>query len=177
MHCIQHSRGRILFEVVCAFTISASCVGAWMQTGASALLPASFAVAVYGLWRLTDLAVRRPAVAGDAAAEFDGHGDLLEYLDTADSRLEAVPEIEAAEVVEAAKPVKPEASRDKPTRKAGGRRKARKQVADVVLAAPVVDDAALISDNEAAFPPPTPLFEPEPFVRQQQRARFGRKAG
>ena len=177
MHCIHHSRGRILFEVVCAFTISASCVGAWMQTGASALLPASVAVALYGLWHLTDLAGRRPAVAGDAATGVDGQGDLLEYLDFADPRPEAVTEIEAAEVTEAAEPVKPEAPRGKPTRKAGGRRKARKQVADVVLAAPEAEDAALAPDDEAALPPPTPLFEPEPFVRQQQRAVFGRKAG
>lgn len=178
MHCIHHSRGRILFEVVCAFTISASCVGAWMQTGTSALLPASFAVALYGLWHLTDLAGRRPAVAGDAATGVDDQGDLLEYLDPADSRPVAVTEIEAAEIVEAAEPVEPVAPPAKPARKASGRRaKARKQAADVVLASPELENAALVPDDEAAHPLPSPLFEPEPFARQQQRAVFGRKAG
>ena len=178
MHCIYHSRGRILFEVVCAFAISASCVGAWMQTGASALLPASFAVALHGLWHLTDLAGRRPAVAGDPATAVDGQGDLLEYLEPADSRPEAVTEIEAAEIIEAAEPVKPVAPPAKPARKASRRRaKAPKQVADVVLASPEVEDAALVPDADSAHPPLSPLFEPEPFARQQQRAVFGRKAG
>ncbi len=31
--------------------------------------------------------------------------------------------------------------------------------------------------EEAFHAPVAPLFEPEPFVRQQQRAVFGRKAG
>ena len=41
MHSFHHSRSRILFEVFCALAISASCVSAWMQTGAQALLPAA----------------------------------------------------------------------------------------------------------------------------------------
>ena len=49
MHSFHRSRGRILFEVLCAFVISASCVGTWMQTGAWAMLPAAFAALLYGL--------------------------------------------------------------------------------------------------------------------------------
>ena len=55
MHSFHHSRSRILFEVFCALAISASCVGAWMQTGAWALLPAAVVAALYGIVHTFDL--------------------------------------------------------------------------------------------------------------------------
>ena len=61
MHSFQPSRGRVLFEVLCALTVSASCAAAWMQTGASALLGACGAAALYGLVHLFDM--RRPATS------------------------------------------------------------------------------------------------------------------
>lgn len=63
MHSIHRSRGRILFEVFCALAVSASFVGAWMQTGASALLGAAAVTALYGLWHLTDLAAPKEQAA------------------------------------------------------------------------------------------------------------------
>src|SRR5687768_7222744 len=55
MHSFHRSRGRILFEVACALAISGSCIAAWMQTGASALVPAAAVAALYGLVHLFDL--------------------------------------------------------------------------------------------------------------------------
>jgi len=60
MHSFHYSRGRILFEVFCALAIAASCVGAWMQTGASAFLPAAVAAALYGLVHVFDMRRRKP---------------------------------------------------------------------------------------------------------------------
>ena len=63
MHSFHHSRGRILFEVFCAFAVVASLVGAWRQTHASALLVAAAAAALYGMVHLFDLDRRDPAEA------------------------------------------------------------------------------------------------------------------
>ena len=52
MHSFHHSRGRIFFESVCALTVAASCVGAWIELGVPAFLPAAAAAAFYGLWHL-----------------------------------------------------------------------------------------------------------------------------
>src|SRR5689334_12894541 len=65
MQSFHHSRGKIVFEVFCALAIAASCVGAWMQTGASALLAAAAVAAVYGLVHLFDMRGRKPAVIAD----------------------------------------------------------------------------------------------------------------
>ena len=65
MHSFRHSRGRIFFEVFCAFAISASCVGAWMQTGARALLAAAAVAALYGFVHAFDLSGRNPHAAVD----------------------------------------------------------------------------------------------------------------
>ena len=63
MHSFQPSRGRILFEVLCALGWVASFVGAWKQTGASALLVAATVAGLYGFVRLFDLARPEPANA------------------------------------------------------------------------------------------------------------------
>src|SRR5687768_12995959 len=113
MHSFQPSRGRILFEVLCAVGIAASCGGAWMQTGASALLAASFVATLYGLVHFFDLFRRQPSLAAepqriDFAA--DGQADLsmggglaepdpaveeLAEASTGDCRLTDVSEAEA----------------------------------------------------------------------------------
>ncbi len=80
MHSFRQSRTRILFEVFCALAISASCVGAWMQTGASALLSAAAVSALYGLVHAFDMVGRRTAVAVEPQRiDFatDDQGDLL----------------------------------------------------------------------------------------------------
>ena len=69
MHSFHQSRGRILFEVACALTISASCVVAWMQTYASAFLPAAAVAALYGLVHAFDLARPKPRLAADPPSE------------------------------------------------------------------------------------------------------------
>ena len=178
MHSFHHSRGRILFEVFCALAISASCAGAWLQTGASAFLPAAFVAALYGLWHMTDMRARTPAVAfdmGHAPLAPADQADLLEYLETVEPAAtagegpevwEAAPQAEPAiadpvevTVTEAVKPAKPRTKRS---------RKAVEKVASPAVEPPV--------HEEFDHPPIAPLFEPEPFVRQA-RPIFGRKAG
>jgi hypothetical protein len=55
MHSFQPSRGRIVFQVLCAIGVAASFGGAWLQTGASALLAASAIATLYGLVHFFDL--------------------------------------------------------------------------------------------------------------------------
>jgi hypothetical protein len=63
MHSFQPSRGRVLFDFACALGMVVSCVGAWKQTGASALLAAASVAGLYGLVRLLDLARPKPTEA------------------------------------------------------------------------------------------------------------------
>ena len=63
MHSFQPSRGRIFFEVLCAIGIAASCGGAWLQTGASALLAAAAVATFYALVHFFDLFRRDPSLA------------------------------------------------------------------------------------------------------------------
>jgi hypothetical protein len=194
MHSFQHSRGRILFEVACAFGISASCVVAWMQTYATAMLPAAAIAALYGLVHAFDMVRRSPAASESVAAAEPAtdQGDLLTHLDAREPEpvaAEAPEFIESpvAEVAEVAKrsrkPRKPAGARD--TRELAvveAEPDAEPEVAEIAdepapeVAEPepvlhVVDTAP----DEPEYVPATPLFEPEPFVRQQ-RAAFGRKA-
>ena len=112
MRSFHHSRARILFEVFCAFGISASCVEAWIQTYASAFLPVAGIAALYGLVHAFDM-FRRADVAKSAEADepvevaervTDNQGDLLVYLaaDEPELLLEAGPQV--AEVAEKAQP-------------------------------------------------------------------------
>lgn len=63
MHSFQPSRGRILFEVLCALAVVSSMVGAWRQTHASALLVAAAAAGLWAMARLFDLGRHQPVVA------------------------------------------------------------------------------------------------------------------
>jgi hypothetical protein len=77
MHSFHHSRGRILFEVFCAFAVVASLVGAWRQTHASALLVAAVAAALYGMVHLFDLDRRDPAEATEPQRiDFEPEADV-----------------------------------------------------------------------------------------------------
>ena len=162
MHSFHHSRGRILFEVLCALAVSVSCVQAWMQTGASALLGAAAAAALYGIVHLFDL--RGPVPAVELAAPH------------------AEPIITRPVVVEEAMPAEPAAA--EPKAKAARKTAARKPKAKPVKAAeptpepqPEPEADTSLTEVEHDPVPLAPLFQPEPFLRQQQRGMFGRKAG
>jgi hypothetical protein len=200
MHSFHHSRGRILFEVACALTISASCVSAWMDLGTLAFLPAAAVTALYALVRLFDMRGRKPAVAGAAPAlwmEAEVQGDLLAYVN--ESPAAPVAGAEDAPVAEPEPVVEPEPVAKAPPKKRSRPRKAKpvEPIAQVAEAEPVEEEVPVVQietvDEETPaveseptwpeaheepedHPPVTPLFEPEPFVRQQ-RAVFGRKAG
>lgn len=215
MDPVHHSRGRILFEVLCAITVSASCVGAWVQTGASALLWAASAALLYGLVNLFDVArPRSAAIAHPPAMDFPVEqeaGLVAEGADVppaaADPELMLEDRIEEAQAVERAvrrsgkgrkarAPRKPRAVR--PAEEPEAMDVARPEDTDVAASLPSEQaevseveppDAAEIAQSpslaqisgiptpdEASHIPVVPLFEPEPFVRQQRRA-FGRKAG
>jgi hypothetical protein len=185
MHSYQHSRGRILFEVACAFGMSASCAWAWQQTYATAMLPAAGIAALFGLVRALDMlraaptAVETVEVPAPAAIQSDP------------ALVIAAPE-PAEAVAEAAPKRKRKASRK--SEDGSEKRESRLEPEPVVSAEPesqptVVEAVAepeavepqselRIVENVADEPqyiPATPLFEAEPFVRQQ-RAAFGRKA-
>ena len=203
MHSFQPSRGRILFEVLCAVGIAASCGGAWMQTGASALLAASFVATLYGLVHFFDLFRREPALLAepqriDFAA--DGQADLVTVTDEVQlaELIEEVPNtpvalqsladisIEEPEVVEpAAAPAsggrKPKTSRKNSAGRAAASKKAKTEgVADTDarVAGPSLAEVAEVAGTiilEPAVPVPhAPLFEPEPFARMPRQA-FGRR--
>lgn len=197
MHSFHHSRGRILFEVLCALAIAASLTGAWMQTGASALLAAAGVAALYGFVHLFDLRRQKPAEAVPPQlieADEEPQGDLLAFAanapePTADPAPEVAGPTEISEPVEPASPPAKAGRRAKAPRKGGGRRASASKAAEVTEPAPPVgaDVTAVVPSeepatvvpltfDETAHPPLAPLFEPEPFVRQQ-RTVFGRKAG
>ena len=189
MHSFQHSRARILFEVACTFGVSASCVWAWMQTYASAFLPAAAITALYGLVHAFDMVRRRPAESVKTAATATGQGDLLVHLEAGESEIVAdekpqfsQPPTEVVAKTEpkrkrksprrdAAPEAKPEVVAEEPAPEVEAVQEPVPEVAEVRPAMHVVDTAP----DETEYVPATPLFEPEPFLRQQ-RAAFGRKA-
>jgi hypothetical protein len=203
MHSFHPTRERILFEVFCALAIAASCVGAWMQTGAWALLPGAFAAALYGLFHAFDLA-RPGATVTVARPEHEVatmvHGNVLEAVEL-EALVEKEPErqvaVEETEPLELAAPQESARRRAKAPRKAGGRRASSPNEAKVIEAAPAEavevpvstpvgevdvdapeeDEVALAIDHDAAAHPHVePLFELDQFARMPRRA-FGRKGG
>ena len=205
MHSYQPSRGRIFFQVLCAFGMSASLAVAWMQTGAIALLAGASIAALFGLVHFFDLFRRSPAVEAEPQRiDFDTHLEMQPVQVPempVEPQVAVVPQpvmdivgIEDEPVVEAVpfEPAPPpaKASRNaKAPRKGGSRRKAAPKTDDVATL-PLADEAEgeLPSPLDAELPdempeppevplhpPVTPLFEPEPFGRQPHRATFGRK--
>ena len=205
MHSFQPSRGRIFFEVLCGVGIAASCGGAWLQTGASALLAASAIGTLYSLVRFFDLFGRNPKVevepqridfsAPAPVDPFPARQETRPALAAVEPRIvidnsvaEALPTEHAAAQEESALPVK-SARRVKAPRKSAGRAKPSKKAPEIDPSYAVAADVGIPGRSdlqeimepehqaEQVHPPVAPLFEPEPFVRQQQRAMFGRKAG
>lgn len=205
MHSFHPSRGRIFFEVLCAAGIAASCGGAWLQTGASALLAAASIATLYSIVHFFDLFRRNPAVQVEPQRiEFEPavsmesspvRQEVRAPLAAIEPRLVVDNVVEDAQPVQQLPPVEEITSpaksprRAKTPRKGAGRAKASKSAKDVELSptaesrvemparADVADVAEPTPQEETFHPPAAPLFEPEPFVRQQQRAMFGRKAG
>jgi len=166
MHSFHHSRGRILFEVFCALVVAASCAGAWMQTGAWALLPAALAALLYGLTHIFDLAGRKPAVVAEPQRidfSIDGQGDLLAYQDASVPLTEADQQLATGDVVEDAKLVEPAAPlasgvrRAKAPRKSGRRASAPKEAKVIERVLPEELDVAVPTppeEEEVGVPAP-----------------------
>src|SRR5687767_12239429 len=191
MHSFQPSRGRVLFEVLCALTVSASCAAAWMQTGASALLGAAGAAALYGLVHLFDM--RRPTAAHAVEPQrVDFEPEVSEIIlpMAAGEQMADAPVAEEAAMVEPA-PSRAGAGRRSGSRKGNGRRTKTQKAPKVTELAPAdeaevpwpmaeeavpAEDGELASlpELEAAHPHIAPLFEPEPFARMPRPA-FGRR--
>lgn len=158
MHSFHQSRGRILFEVLCALGMVASFVGAWQQTGASALLAAASVAGLYGFVHLFDLARGDPVEAA-APQRIDFESKAI----VASLPAEAPLPVDMVEAVD--EPVAPPA---KAARK--GSRKAKAPKEPALVEEPVHS----MFSEEASHHRPAPLFEPEPFVRTL-RAGFGRR--
>jgi hypothetical protein len=197
MHSFQPSRGRILFEVLCVFALAASCVAAWQQTGAPALLAAGGVTALYGLVHLFDMRRIKPADMVEAQRiELEPEADIIVPIITAEEHA-AVDR--AAEQAETAGPVPARSGAGRRTggsRKGSGRRTRTQKESKTAELSPVEEadvpwpmaeqgrpaDAAPECEEELAFiademspnPHIAPLFEPEPFVRMPRRA-FGRR--
>jgi hypothetical protein len=198
MHSFHRSRGRILFEVLCLLAIAASCVGAWMQTGASALLLAAGVSGLYGLIHLFDMRRPKPLEAVEPQ-RIDFEPEARDELPTPSA---VVDPPMAADATEDADPAVTESPRSGAGRRKGGSRKssgrratARKEAKPVELApleeeeevraeaftppeeVETFDEPELDAHEPSAEPvhiPHAPLFEPEPFVRMQRQA-FGRR--
>jgi hypothetical protein len=161
MHSFHQSRGRILFEVLCAFGVSASCAMAWVQTYATAMLGPAAIAGLYGLVRFTDMFRRAPVVEDTRVAE---PAVVVAQPPAVVPEPVARPEPEhelPADVV-AALVRKPKRKTKRPAK------------AEPAAEEPTASEPHPEPEHSA---PIAPLFEPEPFVRLQQRAAFGRKFG
>lgn len=204
MHSFQPSRGRIFFEVLCAVGIAASCGGAWLQTGASALLAAASIATLYSLVRFFDLFRRNPAAEAEpqridfeqpvAAEPREVRQEARALQATIEPRLvvdNLIADPQPAEPSPAADGIAPPAKsarKARAPRKNGGPAKSPRKAKNAelppvaatnveALAPEPVEVVQPEAHEEPFHPPVAPLFEPEPFVRQQQRTMFGRKAG
>ena len=169
-----------------------------MQTGAWALLPVALVALLYGVVQAFELVRRNPVGAADPERiDFatDQPSSLLAPLDSglplaeASQKITTNMTVEEVKLVELAAPRESKGRRAKAPRKGGGRRASEPKESKVTERAPpeeaeVAVPVAIEKAEVAAPPPPeeaphiplAPLFEPEPFARQQ-RPMFGRKAG
>ena len=193
MHSFHPSRGRVLFNFVCALGMVASCVGAWKQTDAPALLAAAAVVALFGFVQLFDLARPKPTeLVEPQRIDFEPGGAVLP-LTAVETQPTTANRVEEADIVELVTP-RPNIGRAKAPRKGGGRRAKAPKVAKVAKLAPAEEEdvpwpTAPEEANLAEMAPPAEeeyapeesdhphiaqLFEPEPYARMPRRA-FGRR--
>ena len=189
MSSFHQSRGRIFFDSVCAFGMSAFCAVAWTQTYATAMLGAASVAGIYGLMRFTDMFRRAPAGAEPVMAEpFVAEPAVHEEVPS--QPVSPAAERKSVDLAGPTPELKPEvvaALVRKPKRKAAKKpAKAVEAVEQPIPSAPepveVVkiepeQPTAVVEPDPDYSAPIAPLFEPEPFMRQHQRAAFGRKFG
>jgi hypothetical protein len=206
MHSYQPSRGRILFEVLCALGIAAALADAWLQTDVRGLAAAALVAALYGLVHFFDLFRRNPAVEVEPQRidfETPVEAETVPVVQSFDPKpLPVEPQL-VAEVVEdqpsaedadapqpAIKPAKA-SGRVKAPRKGSNRRASKSTDVEATDLAPAVavegeapahlgetlSDMAPEPLEAPLHSPVTPLFEPETFGRPAHRATFGRKVG
>ena len=178
MHSHQRARGKIVFEAFCGLSLAASFAGAWDQTGSTALLASAAIMAlasIYWLFGLVSRGRSDPA-AQPSAVVVDAPEAEVETA-VRDEVFACEPEVPTADRVEIF-PFEPDVPTElepvAPAPKKKRARKTKKAAADV---APAVEqpEPAVFDEPVSYGPPPEPLFEPQPFVRQPRPA-FGRKA-
>lgn len=155
MHRSIPSRGRVLFEVLCALGMSASLAGAGMQTHATALLGAAGVAAFYALVHLFDL--RRPKSAETAEPqriEFDPPtADIVVPMVAVDEPVAVACPVGVEAAVESDAPRAGSGRRTGGSRKGGGRRAKAPKAAKVVELTPVEEvGLASVEVAEAAWP-------------------------
>jgi hypothetical protein len=171
MHSLQPSRGRIFLEVLCALTISASFAGAWLQTGATALLPAAGVSLLYAIVHLFDMRRRSPIVAvepqridyaPDGHVEQPAHREVDVPVASVDPQPATEPAIQEIEPVEALAPRTGASRRKGGSRKGNGRRVAAKEakVTELAVAQEVAaDEPALPEAADATVSEPVDQSE------------------
>jgi hypothetical protein len=195
MYSFQPSRARILFEVLCAVGIAASCGGAWLQTGASALLAASAIATLYGLVHFFDLFRQEPSLAAEPqriAFAADGQAQLMTVDDVVnpkplvqdfeddlslDPRLSDFGQEEtspAEPVVVPFAEVVPAKAPRKGSKRATANQKKAKAAGTEQLAEPQVEDSKPEFVEEVTHTHVAPLFEADPFHRMPRQG-FGRR--
>ena len=158
MHSFHHSRGRIFFEVLARLRFRRPCVGAWMQTGASALLAGSGRRLLYGLVHTFDLIRRRPASPSRKRMK---SRRILTRRGCRCSRDQADPVPEVAEL--ASEPAPPHARPVSPKLLEEGEGRGVATCREVKVAEPVPDEepevVELAPDEEPATEVPMPFDE------------------
>jgi hypothetical protein len=159
MHSVQRSRGKVLFEVLCALGLAASLAGAWDQTGSSALLASAAIMALFAIYWAFGLVARdrRDDAAQPTVAEAAAPEPAVETV---------MPEevfIREPDVVTEPEPVAAEPKK----------RRARKAPKAAAVVAPPEPEA--IEQPVSSGLPLEQLFDVQPLVRQPRPA-FGRKA-
>jgi hypothetical protein len=181
MHSHRRSRGKILFEALCAFGLAASFAGAWDQTGASALLASASVMGLFAIYWSFGLFSRERAYQAEQPSAVVAVGPQVEQptpvvavapqVEVETLRLEEVFARDAEDALEPEVVAEP-----KPVAKAPKKpraRKTKKAAADVVAVVEQAEPPAF-ADSPYQGLPVEPLFEPPPFARQPRA--FGRKS-
>ena len=172
----QHSRGRIMFEVLCIWALGGSFGAAWLQTGVTAHLASAAIAAVFGLSWSLGLFARRPVDAEAPLVPMSVGAEArnpatqnVDHADYAPPRIEIFA-FEPEEMIEPEPVVEP-----KPVKQAKPKRR-KKAAPTEGNELPVVEQPEVAAFDEPAHHEVhiEPLFEPQPFVRQARA--FGRKA-
>ena len=183
MHSHRRSRGKILFEALCAFGLAASFAGASDQTGASALLASASIMGLVAIYWSFGLFARDRAIKPSSRARpsrplhrSNSRARSLRPLRRCEVETLRLEEVFARDAEEAFACEPEVAAEPKPVAKAPKKPRARKVKKTAAVAAPIVEQAepAASADSAPKDLPLEPLFEPQPFARQPRA--FGRKS-